>query len=104
MVPEARSFLGNGVDPSSRYILDGSYVRVKTLSLAYTIPSRITTRWHIDRLRLYVRAQNYWTITNYKGWDPEVNADYQLSNIDQGVDFYSAPQIKSLVFGINLGL
>jgi TonB-dependent starch-binding outer membrane protein SusC len=104
IVPEARRGLANGVDPSSRYILDGSYVRVKTLSLGYTIPSRMTTRWHIDRLRFYVRAQNFWTITNYKGWDPEVNADYQSSNINQGVDFYAAPQIKSLVFGVNIGL
>ena len=104
MVPEARRGMANGTDPSSRYLLDGSYVRVKTLSLAYTIPSRITTRWNIDRLRVYVRGQNIFTFTNYKGWDPEVNADYQSSNINQGVDFYSAPQIKSLVFGINIGL
>ncbi|HSB92308.1 MAG TPA: SusC/RagA family TonB-linked outer membrane protein, partial [Flavitalea sp.] len=104
MVPEARRGLANGVDPSSRYILDGSYIRVKTISLGYTIPSRITSRWHIDRLRFYVRGQNFWTITNYKGWDPEVNADYQSSNINQGVDFYAAPQIKSLVFGVNIGL
>lgn len=103
MVPEARRGLGNGVDPSSRYLLDGSYVRVKTLSLAYTIPSKITSRWNMDRLRVYVRGQNIFTFTNYKGWDPEVNADYQSSNINQGVDFYSAPQIKSIVFGVTLG-
>jgi TonB-dependent starch-binding outer membrane protein SusC len=43
------------------------------------------------------------TVTKYKGWDPEVNADYQASNINQGVDFYSAPQPKTITAGINLG-
>lgn len=104
MVPEARLFYANGTDPSSRYLLNGSYLRVKAASLSYTIPSRLTSRWNIDRIRVYVRGQNLFTITDYKGWDPEVNADYQSSNINQGVDFYSAPQIKSLVFGVNIGL
>jgi hypothetical protein len=58
----------------------------------------------IERARFYVRAQNLFTITNYKGWDPEVNADYSASNITQGVDFYSAPQLKTIVFGFSLGL
>jgi hypothetical protein len=53
---------------------------------------------------VYVRGQNLFTITNYKGWDPEVNADYQASNINQGVDFYSVPQLRTVVFGINIGL
>ncbi len=104
MVPEARLFYANGTDPSSRYILDGSYMRVKSLSVAYTIPTAITTRWGLDRLRIYAKAQNLFTFTDYKGWDPEVNADYQAGNINQGVDFYSAPQIKSIVFGVNIGL
>lgn len=104
MVPEARLFWANGVDPSSRYLMDGSYLRVKSLSVAYTIPSAITGKWGMDRVRIYARGQNLFTITNYKGWDPEVNSDYQSSNINQGVDFYSAPQIKTIVFGVNLGL
>ncbi len=104
MVPEARLFFANGTDPSSRYLLDGSYLRVKSLSVAYTIPSTLTSRWGVERLKIYARGQNLFTFTNYKGWDPEVNADYQASNINQGVDFYSAPQIKSIVFGVNIGL
>ena len=104
MVPQARMFYGNGTDNSSRYISSGSYLRVKAVTLGYNVPAKILTRLNIDRIRIYARAQNLFTITNYKGWDPEVNADFQASNINQGVDFYSAPQIKTIVFGINIGL
>jgi hypothetical protein len=104
MVPEPRMFYPNGTDPSSRYISDGSYLRVKSVSLGYSLPSSMMRRLRIDRVRIYVRAQNLFTITKYKGWDPEVNADYQATNINKGVDFYSAPQLKTFVFGVNIGL
>ncbi len=103
-VPEARLFYSNGTNPSSRYISTGSYLRVKAVTLGFNLPKSITSKLKIDRVRAYVRAQNLFTITKYKGWDPEVNADYQANNINQGVDFYSAPQIKSFVVGINIGL
>jgi TonB-dependent starch-binding outer membrane protein SusC len=105
MVPEARLFFGNGVDPSSRYIADGSFLRVKAVTLGYNLPKALISKINIERVRVYVRAQNLFTFTNYKnGWDPEVNADFQVSNINQGVDFYSAPQLKTIVFGLTLGL
>lgn len=103
-IPEARLFFPNGTDPSSRYISNGSYLRVKSLMLGYSLPKAIIGRIGIERARVYVRGQNLFTFTNYKGWDPEVNADYQASNINQGVDFYSAPQIRAIVFGVNIGL
>ncbi len=104
MVPEARLFWGNGVGRSSRYISGGSYLRVKAVTLGYVFPNRLTSKAGLERVRVYVRGQNLFTITNYEGWDPEVNADSGASNIRQGVDFYSAPQLKTLVFGINIGL
>lgn len=104
MVPEARLFFANGVDPSSRYIADGSFMRIKSVTLGYNLPQSITQKIKIERARIYVRGQNLFTSTKYNGWDPEVNADYQASNINQGVDFYSAPQIRAIVFGINIGL
>jgi hypothetical protein len=104
MVPEARQFFANGTDNSSRYISDGSYLRLKALTLGYNLSPKLLTKLHIDKARFYVRGQNLFTFTKYKGWDPEVNADYQASNINQGVDFYSAPQMKTIVFGINIGL
>lgn len=103
-VPEARLFFANGTDNSSRYISDGSYLRVKAVTLGYNLPKTILSRLRIDKARIYVRGQNLFTITNYQGWDPEVNADFQATEINQGQDFYSAPQLKTIVFGINIGL
>lgn len=103
-VPEPRLFYGNGVGNSTRYISDGSYIRLKTLTLGYTFSSSILTKIKLSKLRLYATAQNLATITGYKGWDPEVNADYQSTNINQGVDFYSAPQPRVISFGVNIGL
>ncbi len=104
MVPEARLFYANGTNPSSRYISDGSYLRVKAVTLGYNLPANLIRKIKLESLRVYLRAQNLFTITKYKGWDPEVTADFLASNITQGVDFYSAPQLKTIVFGVNIGL
>lgn len=104
MVPEPRMFYANGTNPSSRYISNGSYLRVKAVTLSYNLPSSVINKLKIERIRIYARAQNLFTITKYDGWDPEVNADYQVSNINQGQDFYSAPQLKTIVFGVNISL
>ncbi|MBC7744336.1 MAG: TonB-dependent receptor [Flavobacterium sp.] len=102
--PEPRLFFGNGVNNSSRYLSDGSYIRFKTLTLGYTLPLSVINRLKLSRVRIYATGQNLATFTKYKGWDPEVNADYQVSNINQGVDFYSAPQARVFSFGVNIGL
>ena len=104
MVPEARLFYANGTNPSSRFISDGSYLRLKAVTLGYNLPRNLLKKIHIDRFRVYVKGQNLYTFTKYDGWDPEVNADYQASNINQGQDFYSAPQARTIVFGLNIGL
>ncbi|WEK37258.1 MAG: TonB-dependent receptor [Candidatus Pseudobacter hemicellulosilyticus] len=104
MVPQARLGMGNGIDPSSRYISEGSYLRVKAVTLGVNLPPVVLKKLHLDRARFYVRGQNLFTITNYTGWDPEVNADFMASNINQGNDFYSAPQVRAIIFGINVGL
>jgi hypothetical protein len=92
------------VNPSSRYITDGSYLRFKSVMLSYSLPAFLLKKVKLDRAKFYVRGQNLFTITNYSGWDPEVNADFSASNITQGNDFYSAPQVRAIVFGITLGL
>ncbi len=103
-IPEPRLFYGNGAGNSTRYISDGSYVRLKTLTLGYTFPTKMLNKIKLSKLRIYGTAQNLATFTKYDGWDPEVNADYQSTNINQGVDFYSAPQPRVISFGINIGL
>jgi TonB-linked SusC/RagA family outer membrane protein len=112
-VPEARwnwsGLIPNGTSASSRYVYDGSYLRVKTVTLGYNFPTSILNRLKLSQLRVYVTGQNLHTFTKYPGWDPEVNADYRANsstsgNLNQGNDFYSAPQIKSVIFGLNVGL
>lgn len=102
-IPQARLFGANGTAESSRYLQDGSYLRLKTATLSYTLPTSLTNRAKLDRVRLYVTGQNLLTFTKYTGWDPEVNTDYLAGNIGLGNDFYSAPQAKTIIVGINLG-
>lgn len=87
---------------SSRFVEDGSYLKIRTLSLGYTVPQRISNTVNINRARFYVNIQNLYTFTNYSGFDPEVgpfNQDALLNGIDNGN--YPAPRIYS--FGLNIG-
>ena len=107
-VPEARFYWGNADQGrSSRYLSSGNFVRLKTVTLAYELPANIIDRIGVNRLRFYVTGQNLATITNYAGWDPEVAADFLADdspNILTSVDFYTAPQPRTIIFGINVGL
>lgn len=103
-VPEPRLFYANGTSSSSRYLSNGSYVRLKTASIGYTFPKELLAKVKIDRLRVFVNAYNLFIITKYTGWDPEVNTDFLASNINLGNDFYSAPQPRTITFGLNVGL
>lgn len=69
---------------SSKYVENGSYLRLNNLSIGYTLPSNISNILKLSSLRVYLSAQNLFTITQYKGYDPEVNS--KASNIHtQGV-------------------
>jgi TonB-dependent starch-binding outer membrane protein SusC len=103
-VPQARLLLGNGAGNSSRYVADGSYLRLKTLTFGYTLPISITDRIGIRSARVFAKGTNLLTFTDYDGWDPEVNADFTAGNINQGIEFYSAPQPRTITFGFRLGL
>jgi TonB-dependent starch-binding outer membrane protein SusC len=102
-VPQSRLFLDNGDQESSRFLQDASYVRLKTLTFGYNFPKSLVNRASIESLRLYVAAQNLLTFSKYDLNDPEVNTDYLAGNIGQGNDFYAAPQIKTISFGVSLG-
>ena len=105
-VPQLRLLGGNGTGASSRYVYDGDYVRVKNITLSYTLPNLSIQKLGLNSLRVYLTAVNLFTFTNYPGWDPEVNTDYRTGenvNRNQGSDFYAAPQIKNITAGLNLG-
>jgi hypothetical protein len=106
MVPQARiNRFGDFESPSisSRYVYDASYVRLKNLTFSYNVPTRWMNKVGMSNARVYVSGVNLLTFTDYPGWDPEVNTDYRSGNVNQGSDFYAAPQIKSVVFGLTLG-
>ncbi len=105
-VPEARlnrfgDFESPGV--STQFMENGSYIRLKNLTVAYNLPTNLLSKLRLSSARVYLTGVNLATFTDYTGWDPEVNTDYRATNINQGGDFYAAPQIKSIVFGLNIG-
>lgn len=101
-VPQARLYNVNGSQESTRYIVNGSYIRLRTMSLGYTFNSKLTQKIKIEKIRLYVSALNLMTFTDYPLWDPEVNWDDADSNISKGNDFYTPPQPRTILFGINV--
>ncbi|HRG29426.1 MAG TPA: TonB-dependent receptor [Chitinophagales bacterium] len=104
-IPENRLLFANGTEArSSRYLSDASYLRVKTVTLSFTFPKRLTEKMNMSSLRLYTSAYNLFTFTNYTGWDPEVSTDSFTDNVYYGLDFYSAPQPKTVVFGVSIAL
>ncbi len=88
---------------STRYLDDGSYIRLKAVSLGYTLPVKWAKTIKMTSLRLYVNAENWLTWTKFKGWDPEVNRD-SSGNITQSVTYLSPPQGKTMTIGINVNL
>jgi TonB-linked SusC/RagA family outer membrane protein len=79
---------------SDRWIEDGSYLRIQNISLAYTLPGNLTQKIKIERVRVYINAQNVYTFTKYSGYDPEIgayNQDSRRQNIDMGR--YPTPRI-----------
>jgi TonB-dependent starch-binding outer membrane protein SusC len=87
---------------SDRQIEDGSYLRLKNVQLAYNLPRTLMEHLKIQSIRVYVTAQNFWTLTNYSGFDPEVNRFGQDSR-SQGFDYSSYPASKTIMAGINVG-
>lgn len=101
-IPEARLFYNNGAQPSSRFIVDGQFIRLRELTLSYNLPKSVIQNVKMSNCRIYVTGLNLATFTKYVGWDPEVNADDVVSNIAQGYDFYTAPQPKTVLLGLNV--
>jgi len=86
---------------SSRFIEDGSYLRLKTVSLGYSLSKKFISKIYLTKLRAYVTANNLFTWTKYTGYDPEVNSNGQNS-AQQGVDSGAYPNAKSVVAGLSV--
>jgi TonB-linked SusC/RagA family outer membrane protein len=87
---------------SSRYVEDGSYIRVKNITLGYTFPRTLLQKVHIENVRAYVNIQNLYTFTKYTGYDPEVGASTQdSSGLTYGIDNGRYPSPTLYSFGLN---
>ena len=83
----------------SYFIEDGSFLRCQDVTIGYTLPVKLTSKWGISKLRFYASASNLFIITGYSGYDPEVDIQTGLTC---GMDYNRYPRSRSFVFGVNL--
>lgn len=87
----------NFTNPSTFYLEDGDYFRVKVVQLGYTLPGAISSKAGLQRARIYIMSENLFTFTRYTGFDPEIGGS--AMSIDRGI----YPQARSILVGVNLG-
>ena len=98
-VPSLKGYVKG--DVYSRFVEDGSFLRLKNLTLGYTIPHKWTKKAYISKLRVYASAQNLFCITGYSGYDPEVSS--AASNpMTPGLDWGAYPKSKVFTFGLDI--
>ncbi|MGV3510274.1 MAG: TonB-dependent receptor [Sphingobacteriaceae bacterium] len=100
--PRAISGSSWNTQNSSRFLEDGSYLRLRSLNLGYTLPQTIAKRIGMNRVRVYAQGDNLFLWTKYKGFDPEVTSDFDPQFIGQ--DNMILPQLRTINFGINIGI
>lgn len=96
--------ISNAASVSTRYLKDGSYLRLNNMSLAYNFNTeRLGVKKWVTNLRLSVTAQNLFVITKYDSFDPEINTERPIDRaVSYGVDYLSYPKARSVIFGLNL--
>ena len=90
---------GNNYLPSDKFIQDGSFTRLRNVTLGYTLPSSLTRKIAISQLRIYVKGSNIYTISKFTGYTPEIGGSNVVSN---EIDFGTYPVSSVYSFGINL--
>ncbi|MEL7145126.1 MAG: TonB-dependent receptor [Bacteroidota bacterium] len=88
---------------STRFIEDGSFLRVRALTLSYDLPSSFLSKFKIKNLKVYATGENLLTLTSYSGFDPEVNT-FGGNVFTRGLDNTVYPQARKIIFGLNLTL
>lgn len=88
---------GNFTNPSDFYLEDGSYFRLKTLQLGYSLPGSMSQKIGLQKVRIYIMSENLLTFTRYTGYDPEIGGG--VMSIDRGI----YPQARSFMIGLNVG-
>ncbi len=101
------SFGSAVVMPTEWAMEDASFLRLQSVTVGYTLPKKLTSHIGIQRLRLYVTGTNLFCITNYTGYDPEVNSyarNSSYSGLTPGIDYSSYPKSRAFTFGVNVSL
>ncbi|HTI08920.1 MAG TPA: TonB-dependent receptor [Puia sp.] len=98
--PVVPNSVTNG-EVSQRFVEDGSYIRVKNITLGYNIPASFLKRVKISSARLYASGQNLFLITSYSGYDPE-SQNQSVKNSQLGIDWAVQPQPRSFLLGLNI--
>ncbi len=86
---------------STRWVEDGSFIKLRELTVGYTVPKRWIEKLRIDNLRLYVQGRNLYTWTDYSGYDPEVSRDGG-DPLSLNIDYGTYPQVRTYIAGMNL--
>lgn len=95
--------------PASSYFIEsGDFLRLNNLTIGYALPKNLLNKVHISNARLFITAQNLFTITSYSGFTPEIQpsipgAPVENGNLNQGVDLNTYPSTRTFAFGINVG-
>lgn len=98
LVPSYDGYITN--DVYSRFVEDGSFLRLKNITLGYTLPQKWTSKFYVSKLRVYATGQNLFCWNNYSGYDPEVNS---LNDpMRPGLDWGAYPKSRVFTFGIDL--
>lgn len=99
----ANNYTGQVANLSSRYLEDGSFLRLRNASIGYSLPNSLVSRLKLNKIKASISATNLWTLTNYRGLDPEVSAQSTNQNT-AGYDWATIPQPRTFEFVLNLTL
>ncbi|TRX53056.1 TonB-dependent receptor [Fulvivirga sp. M361] len=86
---------------STRWVEDGSFLKIRELTLAYNLPSSLSEKFGMQNAKVYVQGRNFYTLTDYSGYDPEVSRDGG-STISPNIDYGTYPQVQSFLVGLNI--
>lgn len=102
---DSENYRAGGFGPrgyySNRTLEDGSYLRLKNVTLSYDLPAKVAKKLSLARLQIYASLQNLWTLTSYSGLDPEVSTLH--STLTPGFDYSAYPRTKTCTVGVKIG-
>jgi TonB-linked SusC/RagA family outer membrane protein len=103
-IGEPNESINNPAPVSTRYLKNGAYLRLNNMTIGYNINTgKLGFKQWVSTLRVYITGQNLFVITDYDGYDPEVNADRNIADVTSyGIDYLSYPKARSFIFGLNL--